>query len=73
MNLATITGIFQNRCHEGYSLCEVEVCDKQGNHICVIDKVEVMSSDTHWEHSIRDSSYIISLNQKLKEAGYVTA
>lgn len=23
-----------------------------------------------WEHSIRDSSYIISLNQKLKEAGY---
>ena len=47
MNLATITGIFQNRCHEGYSLCDVEVCDKQGNHICVIDKVEVMNSDTN--------------------------
>ncbi len=26
-----------------------------------------------WEHSIKDSSYIISLNQKLKEASYVTA
>ena len=47
MNLATITGIFQNRCHEGYSLCEVEVCDKQGNHICVIDKVEIVNSNTN--------------------------
>lgn len=28
MNLATITSIFQSRCHEGCSLCDVEVCDK---------------------------------------------
>ena len=47
MDLATITSIFQSHCHEGYSLCDVEVCDKQGNHICVIDKVEVMNSDTN--------------------------
>lgn len=47
MNLATITSVFQGHCHEGYSLCDVEVCDKNGNHICVIDKVEVMTSTAH--------------------------
>ena len=29
MDLATITSIFRSHCHEGYSLCDVEVCDKQ--------------------------------------------
>lgn len=46
MNLATITSVFQGHCHEGASLSEVEVCDKDGNHICVIDRVEVVSSPT---------------------------
>lgn len=45
MDLATITGIFQGHCHEGYSLCDVEVCDKSGSHLCVVDKVEVMTFD----------------------------
>ena len=49
MDLATITSIFQSHCHEGHSLYDVEVCDKQGNHICVIDKIEIMNSDINKE------------------------
>lgn len=47
MDLATITSVFQGHCHEGYSPCEVEVCDKNGRHLCIIDKVEVMTSTTN--------------------------
>lgn len=76
MNLATITSIFQSHCHEGYSLCDVEVCDKQGNHICVIDKVEVMNSSTNKKRvrvivhsknteSLENSSYKTKVMQKL--------
>ena len=41
MDLATITSVFQGHCHEGYSPCEVEVCDKNGRIVHPKGKLNV--------------------------------
>lgn len=41
MTVQRLTSILQNYCHEGGSLDEVEIYDKEGNRICSIEDIEL--------------------------------
>lgn len=41
MTVQKLTNILQNYCHEGKALDEIEVLDKDGNKIYLMDHVEI--------------------------------
>lgn len=45
MNLVDLKNILQGYCHEGLSMHEVEVCDKDGKHVCVVDSIYLDTSE----------------------------